>query len=106
MGKLKMLLSSVAVLDTRIAKPPLKEADPIYSDRRYSAWRVEVIRRAGGICQWPGCGRKEKRMFADHIRELSDQGSAFDPNNGQCLCGKHHTIKTNLARAARMRKSP
>lgn len=42
-------------------------------------------------------------MFADHIRELKDDGAPLDVANGQCLCGSHHTTKTNQARAARMR---
>jgi hypothetical protein len=41
-------------------------------------------------------------MFADHIVELKDGGAAFDVANGQCLCGSHHTLKTNAERARRM----
>ena len=40
-------------------------------------------------------------MFADHITEIRDGGDPFDPANGQCLCGRCHTLKTNAARAAR-----
>jgi 5-methylcytosine-specific restriction enzyme A len=40
-------------------------------------------------------------MFADHVVELRDGGSPFDLANGRCLCGAHHTRKTNEARAKR-----
>jgi 5-methylcytosine-specific restriction enzyme A len=85
----------------RIAELP-KVADAIYFDPRHHQWRDAVISRAGGACQWPACGRVEKRMFADHIHEIKDGGSRFDLANGQCLCGKHHTIKTNIERARRL----
>jgi hypothetical protein len=102
MAKIKMIGPRVATIDTRAAKPPPKTADPIYSTPEYQEWRARVIARAKGICEWPGCGRKERRMFADHKVELADGGAPFDPANGQCLCGSHHTIKTNEARAKRM----
>lgn len=41
-------------------------------------------------------------MFADHIKEVRDGGAPYDLMNGQCLCGRHHTIKTTQARAARL----
>jgi hypothetical protein len=41
-------------------------------------------------------------MFADHIKERQDGGDPFDPANGQCLCGAHHTLKTGRERARRM----
>jgi hypothetical protein len=40
-------------------------------------------------------------MFADHIVELRDGGSRTDPLNGQCLCGKHHSLKTYRAKMER-----
>jgi hypothetical protein len=43
------------------------------------------------------------RMFADHIVKLFDGGSPFDPANGQCLCARHHSLKTARARQARFR---
>ena len=80
---------------------PEKTADPFYLSPEYRAWRTTVVARAGGVCQWPGCGRAERRMFADHIVERRDGGADLDPANGQCLCGSHHTLKTAAARAAR-----
>ena len=90
-----------AISGRRIAALP-KEVDSVYLDPRHQAWRQYVIARANGICQWPGCNRQEKRMFADHIVELKDGGARFDVANGQCLCGSHHTIKTNIERNKRL----
>jgi hypothetical protein len=42
-------------------------------------------------------------MYADHIVELRDGGALLDLNNGQCLCGSHHEIKTMTARAHRLK---
>ncbi|OYW50928.1 MAG: hypothetical protein B7Z34_03715 [Novosphingobium sp. 12-62-10] len=43
----------------------------------------------------------DHRMFADHKVEIKDGGAPFDLDNGQCLCGQHHSLKTAQARAAR-----
>lgn len=99
--KLATLRPRIATLDARAVKPPPKTADPIYHTAEYTAWREQVIERAGGVCQSPGCGRQERRMFADHIVEVRDGGAKHDPANGQCLCGSHHTRKTAEARARR-----
>jgi len=88
-------------LDLRRAAPPDKTADPWYHTPEHRAWRAAVIGRAGGRCEWPGCDRAERRMFADHIGELKDGGAALDLRNGQCLCGAHHSLKTAQVRAAR-----
>ena len=90
------------VIDTRAARLPPKEAAPIYATTEYRHWRDAVISRAGGACEWPECRRSERRMFADHIKELRDGGDPFDPANGQCLCGAHHTHKTAVERARRL----
>jgi len=104
--RIKMIGSRIATVDTRCVKPPVLSTEgsrnPVYKDPRYQEWRARVIHRAGERCQRVGCGRKEPRMFADHIVEVEDDPSkAFDPTNGQCLCGSCHTLKTNEARAAR-----
>ena len=84
------------------AVPPApKVAAAIYSTPDYTAWREIIIRRAGGRCQAPGCDRADARMYADHIHELRDGGSPYDPRNGQCLCASHHATKTNLMRSKR-----
>lgn len=97
-----MLAPALRVADTRAARVPDKTADPHYLTAEHRAWRELVIARAGGICQHPRCGRRERRMFADHIVELRDGGAPLDPANGQCLCGSHHTLATAARRAARM----
>ena len=99
---MRMFGPRITVLDTRVAKPSPKEVDPFYLSKDYRIWREAVIKRAGGRCQYPGCDRKEARMFADHIVERKDNGAELDPSNGQCLCGKHHTLKTSMTRAKRM----
>jgi len=99
---LRMMRPALRTADLSIVKVPPKVADPHYLTPEHRAWRAAVIARAHGICEWPGCGRREIRMFADHIVERKDGGSDLDPSNGQCLCGKHHTFKTLKVRAARM----
>ncbi len=84
-----------------IRAAPVKVADPFYASPAYRAWRKFVIERAGGACQAPGCGKREGRMFADHIVERRDGGSDLDPANGQCLCSHHHQLKTHAERARR-----
>lgn len=96
----------IPITDIRRIKPQSKQRDAVYGTPEYQAWRAKVINRADGRCQWQEihgpCGRKEPRMFADHIVELRDGGAPFDTANGQCLCGKHHTIKTNAEKAKRL----
>ena len=88
-----------------------KVADPIYSTVQHAEWRRIVLERAGLRCQFVEHGRRCQkaapfyRMFADHIVELKDGGAPFDPANGQCLCGRHHTKKTNVERTKRLAPS-
>lgn len=98
-------------IDARAVQPPAKTADPIYRLPEYREWREMVIRRAGRRCQATTvdgrrCSKQEPyhRMFADHVVEIRDGGAMYDPANGMCLCGQHHTIKTYRARADRMRR--
>lgn len=97
-----------ATIDTRAAVPPPKQADPIYHTPEYQVWRETVIARAGRRCEAVDHGlrcRKAEphhRMFADHVIEIKDLGARFDPANGKCLCGSHHTTKTVQARARRL----
>lgn len=92
--------NKVATLDTRSAKPPLKQADPFYLSPE---WRtlVTLIRDArGDRCEQ--CGRTNTRLYADHVHELSDGGARLDVTNVQLLCGSCHSRKTAAARAHRM----
>lgn len=106
--KLQTLKPGLATFDARRVAPPPKTADATYTDARYAAWREAVIAKAGRRCEavLPDGGRCPKaeprnRMFADHVKEVRDGGDRFDPENGQCLCGSHHSLKTAQARAAR-----
>lgn len=107
MSKLRTIQLGVATLDARRAKPPPKVAEPTYQTAAYRIWREEVIAKAGRQCEEVVGGRRctkaepRHRMFADHIVEVRDGGARFDPSNGQCLCGSHHTAKTARARADR-----
>jgi 5-methylcytosine-specific restriction protein A len=103
--KLRNLPPRVAVADTRIARPGPKTVDPHYLTPEHRAWRAEVIRRSGGRCQDPDCltpHRTDQRLFADHVRELRDDGAPFDPANGLARCGACHTRKTLDERTRRM----
>lgn len=101
-ARLTSIASRLGTLDTRTAQPAPKTADPELKTAEHQRWRAEVLRRAGGMCQGPGCGRTGVRLFADHIRERQDGGALLDPANGQALCGSCHTAKTARVRAARM----
>jgi 5-methylcytosine-specific restriction enzyme A len=89
--------------------PPAKQADPGLLTEQHKQWREQVLRSAGYRCEWIDNGIRcakaapKHRMFADHIEERQDGGAPYDPANGQCLCGSHHTIKTARARTARLR---
>ena len=94
-------------VDMRIAPPAAKRADTDLLTPEHRAWRAEVLRRANYRCEAIDNGRRcdvtaPARLFADHIKERKDGGAALDVANGQCLCGKHHSLKTAAARAERM----
>lgn len=82
-----------------------KVADAHYGTAEHRAWRAEVLRRAMFCCQHPGCTATvyTTRLYADHIVELKDGGDPLDPENGQALCGAHHTRKTIAERVKRAR---
>jgi 5-methylcytosine-specific restriction protein A len=106
-ARLATLGPRLAVADLRTAHVPDKRAAPHYHTPEHRAWSRLVIDRAGGRCEDPDastglrCTKSEAngdRMFADRIVEFADNGAPFDPANGKCRCGKHHTLKTNTAR--------
>jgi len=118
MVKLRTLAPLVRTVDTRTTKPPprpvtaynrFKKRDALYATPEFREWRTRVVSRAGGRCEVVTHGYRctkalpTHRMFADHIVEIRDGGARFDPNNGQCLCGPHHLIKTAQARRDRLR---
>lgn len=105
-SKLRFLSSRLPILDTRTARLEPKRADPDLLTPEHRAWRQAVMHRAGWRCEAVDGGyrctnRHPMRMFADHVVERKDGGAALDPANGQCLCGTHHALKTQRARAER-----
>jgi hypothetical protein len=105
---LPLFNAKIAATDYRRVKPPAKKAASIYQTPEFKAWRAAVVERAGGRCEAINPDGKRcwkaapyHRMFADHRREIRDGGAPFDVENGQCLCGAHHTAKTMEARAQR-----
>lgn len=99
MARLKCLPSRLSVVDTRIARPAPKTADPFYLSQPWRSLMSRLVEQRGRRCQ--SCGREGVRVFGDHIRELKDGGAPLDPSNIQLLCGSCHTAKTAKARAAR-----
>lgn len=104
---LGIIKTGLSTINTRRVKVPEKKADSIYHTPEFKRWRAGVIARAGGRCEHVTDGVRctkaapLNRMFADHIQELRDGGAPFDPMNGQCLCGAHHSAKTAEARSRR-----
>lgn len=108
--KLKTFKPKLGTIDTRTVSPPPKTADAELLTPEHKAWRLAVCRRAGWRCEWVEHGKRCEasaanghRMNADHIVERADGGALLDPNNGQCLCTRHNTLKGLSARAARGR---
>jgi len=95
-----MLGPLVPMSSGRTVQVEPKSADPHYLTPEHKRWRETVLRNAGYRCEWveqgSRCSRSAPahRLFADHKRELKDGGSPYDPANGECLCGSHHTRKT------------
>jgi hypothetical protein len=99
----------VRTTNTATVPLPPKVKDVVYTTPQYRAWRAAVVARAGGRCEAVVQGHRctktmpEHRMYSDHIKELKDNGSLLDVNNGQCLCSSHHVLKTIEARTRRYR---
>jgi|SoimicMinimDraft_6_1059734.scaffolds.fasta_scaffold48529_1 5-methylcytosine-specific restriction enzyme A len=108
MARIKTLPPLVPKSNGRTVQPEAKRADPHYDTSAHRHWREQVVRDAGCRCEWVEDGSRcaksapNHRMFADHIKERQDGGAPYDPANGQCLCGAHHSLKTARARAQRL----
>ncbi|MER8615985.1 HNH endonuclease [Mesorhizobium sp. M1409] len=103
----KQIGVQVRQVDMRTARAITKTADAELLTPQHRAWRNQVLQRAGQRCEAIDDGRRciiiaPSRLFADHIVERKDGGAPLDVANGQCLCGRHHTLKTAAARAERM----
>lgn len=109
MARIKTLSPLVPKATGRTIAIEAKQVDPFYLSAEHRAWREHVIARAGARCEaienGVRCSKASPahRMFANHIKERRDGGADLDPSNGECLCGRHHTIVTARARAARAR---
>ena len=101
MARLTMLGPRVATLDTSIAAPPPKQAEPFYTSSAWLELMASIKAERGERCQ--DCGRERCRIFGDHIKELKDGGAKLDRANVRLRCGSCHTLKTNRAKAERMR---
>lgn len=101
MARIGMLKPRLSTIDTRTVRPMPKVAEPFYSSPEWIALRDRVRTEARWRCQRPGCGKRG--FIVDHIVEIRDGGAKLDRSNVELLCSSHHTIKTNEARAKRMR---
>lgn len=107
MSRIKMLSPLVPMSSGRTVQVEPKRVDPHYLSPEHKQWRETVLRNAGYRCEAIEDGKRctraapAHRLFADHKVELKDSGAAYDPANGECLCGSHHTRKTAMARKAR-----
>lgn len=109
MARVTTIGSLVPRGDGRTVKPEPKRVDPHYTSDAHKSWRDEVVRRAGARCERIDNGVRctkaapQHRMFANHVIERRDGGNPYDPANGECLCGSHHTKFTMQQRAKRSR---
>ncbi len=100
--KVSLVTSSIGKLATKRVPSMLRSSKPVeawYRTPDYVRWSRAIRERASFRCEQ--CGRVDTRMFADHIKEVKDGGSLFDLNNGMCLCGSCHVLKTNVERLLR-----
>lgn len=98
--RIPVLKSSIPIARGGLSVPAPQRDNSAYKTAEHKAWSVKVKAHAGLACQ--RCGRSGVRLYADHIKEISD-GGTWDLSNGQALCGSCHTIKTLAERAKRFR---
>ncbi|MES2146581.1 MAG: HNH endonuclease signature motif containing protein, partial [Pseudomonadota bacterium] len=96
---LRALKSRVGTLDQRTARPPPKITNRFYLSVEWKALVAEIIAQRGRRCE--ECGRRNCRIFGDHIVELQDGGAPLDRANVRCLCGACHSLKSAAERAKR-----
>ena len=73
-----MMRPALRSAELSIAKLPPKIAEPFYLTPKHRAWRAAV-------CEWPNCGQREPRMFADHIVERKDGETDFGPGSAYAV---------------------
>lgn len=91
--RLKTLGPRLKPLDTRTVRPPPKVVESFYSSAEWKEVRAKVLERDGYRCV--KCGRRDGRLFVDHIIERKDGGADYDLDNLQTLDGPCHTTKTH-----------
>lgn len=101
-ARVPTMKSAIPTIDTRTVAPPPKQVDDFYNSPQWRQARNAAIDRDHNRCVRPGCGRSEKYMFVDHVKERRDGGAPFDLSNLETLCGSHHTSKTLQVRGRRM----
>lgn len=105
MATLRNVSPRLVAVDTRVARPAPKVADPFYLSAEWRRLVARLIQERGHRCQ--SCGRTHNpdgsrvRLFADHVRELKDGGAPLDPANIRLLDGRCHATKTMSARSMR-----
>ena len=104
--RLNNLAPSVGTLDTRIARPAPKTADPFYLSPEWRKLVSGLISKRGRRCE--ACGKtrgddgQPVRLIGDHVHELRDGGAPLDEGNVRLVCQPCHNAKTAKARAERM----
>lgn len=102
MGRIRTLSPLLRTIDTRTVRPAEKRAADFYLSSEWRKLMTSIIAERGRKCEAPGCGRRNTRIFGDHIVELKDGGPPLDRRNVRLLCGSCHTKKTLATRATRM----
>jgi 5-methylcytosine-specific restriction protein A len=65
----------------------------LYDSPQWQVLRAQVVRDAGGKCQWPECGARG--VCVDHrTPHRGDRALFFNRNNLWLLCKPHHDRKT------------
>jgi 5-methylcytosine-specific restriction protein A len=100
---MKVLHRRMRYVDRRTVQPRPKEAAAVYGTPEHKIWSTAVKKRDGWKCVV--CGDRTSRLYADHVIEIEDGGSATDVRNGQTLCAVHHAEKTARERARRASES-
>jgi hypothetical protein len=98
------------LIDRRGTRNRSTRCESVHGKQRQKtgATRLGGRTNTGGRCealeQGKRCSKAQphNRMFTDHIKERQDGDALFDAANGQCLCGRHHTLKTAQRRANRL----
>jgi|JI10StandDraft_1071094.scaffolds.fasta_scaffold99460_2 5-methylcytosine-specific restriction endonuclease McrA len=67
-------------------------------DNDYKKFRLQVLKRDGYRCQFPGCGSKRKLQVHHIIRYADSKSNRLNPNNGICLCRNCHKLITGRER--------